>query len=73
MDGTNGNIIWNNFSGTTASNTISFTTGTTDTTDTNFSWVPVLDEDWLPYHYKAYNPKWHILLGYKTQMQLMWD
>jgi hypothetical protein len=74
MDGptSNGTTIWNNLSaGTTASNAITFTTGTTDT---GFSWYPILeDKDWLPYCYKSYEPKWHILLGYKTQLQRMWD
>lgn len=74
MDGdtANGNIVWNNFSTAgTASDTITFTTSGTDT---EFSWYPVFDyKDWLPYHYDSYQPKWHILLGYKSQISNMWD
>jgi len=75
MDGptNNGNTIWNNLStGTTASNTISFTTS--GTADTGFLWYPISeDKDLLPYYHESYEPKWHILLGYKTQLQRMWD
>ncbi len=76
MDGTanNGNIVWNNFStaSTNASNTISFTTSDTDTG--SLWYYPILeDKDWLPYYHESYEPKWHILLGYKTQLQRMWD
>ncbi len=75
MDGTasNGNINWNNVStASTASNTMTFTT---DGTDTGFTWCPTIinEKDWLPYHHESYEPKWHILLGYKTQLQRMWD
>ena len=69
----NSNIVWNNLSdtGTTASNTITFT----GSTDTGSLWYyPILDDkDWLPYYHESYEPKWHILLGYKTQLQRMWD
>ena len=70
----NNNITWNNLSAgtTTSNNTITFTT---DGTDSGFSWYPniIEDKDWLPYCYNSYEPKWHILLGYKTQMSNMWD
>ena len=72
-DNCSNNITWNDTftAGTTASNTITFTNGT----DTGFSWYSTIieDKDWLPYCYDSYEPKWHILLGYKTQIDSMWD
>jgi len=72
MNTGNDNITWNNTStGSTTSNAITFTC---DGTDTEFYWYPVPeDKDWLPYYYNSYKPKWHILLGYKVQLNNMWN
>ena len=58
-------------------NNITFTTPT-DTTSTlnltNTTWFPYYQEStWMPYHEIKYKPEFHIKLGYKIQLNTMWD
>ena len=71
-----------NYNGTDASsyfdttgtfNAISFTIGTT-TGNTSYWNISISDNDWMPYKYVEYEPKWHKKFArYKLQMQSMWD
>lgn len=58
-------------------NTLFLNTTSTDGNNVTFMtdgmWVSYCDIDWLPYHETQYNPKWHILQGYRKQMESMWD
>ena len=73
MDGTTNNNImyWSGTTGTSGALTLS--TNYSDCTTDSF-WFPVpADEDWMPYHFTQYEPKWHITQGYKNQIESMWD
>lgn len=62
MDETINNFTWD----TTTSNVTWFTS--TDSDSYNF----IYQEEWKPYVEIKYKPKWHITLGYKSQMSKMW-
>ncbi len=67
----NGNIIWNTSAISTTGDAFTLTC---NGTANDCYWYPIPeDKDWLPYHFKDYEPKWHITLGYKNQMEKMWD
>ena len=83
MSNNNGATWWG---GTTASDAITFTASTDNTYSGNVLSLTA-NTTWNFYNnYEIwpkgiqdpstefkYIPKWHILLGYKLQMQLMWD
>ena len=73
MDGTtNNNIMY--WSGTTGSSGALTLSASTSAFTTDSFWFPVpADEDWMPYHFKKYDPQWHITQGYKNQIKTMWD
>jgi len=74
------NFVLNSMGGT-CTNDITLTASTsgdvTSTIDMNYSnnvWFPYyMESTWLPYHCKSYKPEYHIKLGYKNQMEKMWD
>ncbi len=67
----NGNIIWNTSAISTTGDAFTLTC---NGTANDCYWYPIPeDKDWLPYHFDTYEPKWHITLGYKNQMEKMWD
>lgn len=60
------------------SDSIAFTTdttaGNTYSISTDDMWFPYYKEStWLPYYEKVYVPKWHIKMGYKNQINKMWN
>ena len=57
--------------GTYSGNILSLTANTTWDFYNNYEIWPKGVQD--PLTEFKYSPKWHILLGYKIQMQLMWD
>ena len=57
--------------GSYSGNLLSLTTNTTWSNYNNFDVWPKGIQD--PSTELKYSPKWHILLGYKIQMLLMWD
>ncbi len=63
MDETMSNFTWD----TTASDTV-----TCFTTTGASSYDLIYQEEWKPYIETKYKPKWHIVLGYKIQMNQMW-
>ena len=66
------NIFYNTTSG---SDDITLTASTTTLTGSpegmcfSYSTEPI----WMPYHEIKYIPKWHIKLGYKNQIKIMWN
>ena len=65
MDETMSNFTWD----TTASDTVTCFTSTADSSTYTF----IYEEEWKPYSETKYKPKWHITLGYKIQMNQMWE
>ena len=64
MDETINNFTWD----TTASDIV-----TCFTTNDSGSYTFIYEEEWKPYSETKYKPKWHITLGYKIQMNQMWE
>ena len=64
MDETINNFTWD----TTAADTV-----TCFTTADSGSYTFTFEEEWKPYSEIKYKPKWHITLGYKIQMNQMWE
>ena len=64
MDETINNFTWD----TTAADTV-----TSFTTADSGSYTFIYEEEWKPYSETKYKPKWHITLGYKIQMNQMWE
>jgi len=66
-DGTNSSITYN----VDSTSALSYTTNTTWNFLNNYSeWPKGISDSSFE---KKYTPKWHILLGYKNQMDSMWD
>ena len=57
--------------GSTYGNILSLTANTTWDFYNNYDMWPRGVQD--PSTESKYNPKWHILLGYKNQLKIMWD
>ncbi len=66
------NNIWNT-TATTSDGTSNYMSNTF-TVSTDNMWFPYyMESTWVPYTEVKYKPKWHIKLGYKNQINRMWD
>ncbi len=71
MDEITNNITWSIDTASTADNITWI--NTESSTDSDTIYFPTFEyRSWLPYRYEKYHPEWHIIQGYKFQINVMW-